>query len=214
MDAGTANLAHRHEVDVERDVAGGSLDHGDRSRKGLADRAKLEDLFGFPAEESEHGVQEGAVDLTRKGSVVSQKIAKWKMNAEYPVSNRCIAENVVDQERSAIAHSTTKARGAPAAPLAPEPDQPVETAAPAPDAGEALGEDSAGQVLLELPLDEGRHGAAFLLAEIDEGPVVRADDAGEVRLFVCLWQACMTRQLIPGPDPLVTYVIGPWVPGS
>jgi hypothetical protein len=119
-------------------MAGGSLDHGDRAGKSCSDRTELEDLFGLPAEELEHRVEEGAQNLAQKRGVVSEKVSERRGQAENPMSNGRVSEDVLDQERGAITHPTTETRWTERTPLTTEGHESVKSAALAMNTGEAF----------------------------------------------------------------------------
>jgi len=129
----------------------------------------------------EQGVHEGVKQFGDQGVVVEEKVPEGWWEAQSEVSDGGVPEDVVGEEGTAITHPADKAVWTPSPSFAREWNGPPVSAVRAkhlrvPDV-EVLALDE----LLELPHDERLEGAAFLVAESDEGPNVVVDDLMEER---------------------------------
>ncbi len=126
---------------------------------------------------SDEDVEDGAAEAMVPGEPVAHAVGE----AQHPLADGDVGQHAIHQASGALGHAAAAATRAEAAALAGEGDQPLERARVAPEAGEPVGEDAAGQELAELLLHElgqaSAHAAAGCLTQ--KGLQVGADHGVE-----------------------------------
>ena len=118
--------------------------------------AEAQRRFDLGQENPQHRIDQAGVTMKELAQPLRQR--------EHPLPHRHLGVHMIHQVRGRLGHAPGAARGTDPAALAGEGDQKVMPAARAARPGEAVGQNAAGQVLAELPLDVGGDGIAVRLA--------------------------------------------------
>ena len=147
------------EVQVGIERRSETVDKRHRTEPGIAGRvgtAQAQRRLHLGEENPQHRIDQTGVTM--------EEIPQPLRQREHPLPHRHLGEHVIHEVRGRLGHAPGAAGGADPAALAREGDQEVMPAVRAAHPGEAVGQNAAGQVLAELPLDVGGNGIAVRLA--------------------------------------------------
>lgn len=169
------------EMDVDVEGRAKALDKRDRAAQGLFDSS----LPCTPPLSSEQRSQEQVQSQANQLGLPGQQKAQPFGHRADPLAKWDCREDMVPQVSSRVCHPTRRTGRTDAAVFAGKGDEQLVAAARAADAGEAVFQDAAAQVALELALNEGRQFAAWVpLRRIgQEGGEVFADELMQRRVF-------------------------------
>jgi hypothetical protein len=138
------------EVRIEIERAPEALQDTHRARAAAWDSQQS----GATLVEGEDRPQEDAARDGREVRISGEQETKGKGEGQNPLPHGNFGQDPIDQLRGALRHPTAAARGTEPASLAGEGDERVLPTGSAAHAGEAVGQDSAGQVPAQFSLDE------------------------------------------------------------
>ncbi len=165
----------RVEVDVEIERATKALDDGHRPRSSLRVPRRL---GPFPVE-AEQRARIDRKDGAAKFVIPREAIAKLEREAQHPLANGHVREDMIDEMRGTLGHPAPPAARAETTTFAGERNQTVRATACTPKAREPMRKHSAANEALKLTLDE-QGDTAFVVTLLElpkEGLEVLADDA-------------------------------------
>ena len=172
----------RVRVHIQPQGAVKPLHQGDRSRVCERYARQTEGVLGPEPVEPHDLRHEGVDDIGAQLSVVAQQCAQLEWQAADPLSNWHLGQHPVHQVRGGVVHASARARGADRPALAGEGHQVLEAAPGTLHAGEAVFEQAAGQIALELALDETGQ-TTRLLGAFDKGRPVLPEYAVKRRML-------------------------------
>ena len=145
------------QVGVERGTEAVDKRHRTEPRPARRVRtAEAQRRFDLGQENPQHRIDQAGVTMKELAQPLRQR--------EHPLPHRHLGVHMIHPMRGGLGHAPGAAGGADPAALAREGDQEVMPAVRAAHPGEAVGQNAAGQVLAELPLDVGGNGIAVRLA--------------------------------------------------
>jgi hypothetical protein len=173
------------EVDVEVEPAAEALDDGERASVAIRD-AVLAGLAAIEVQERpDKDTEDGAAEAVVPGEQIAQPVGQ----AEDPLPHGDAGQHAVHEAGGALGHAPAAAARTEAAPLAGKGNQPLLGTGVATQAGEAVGQDAAGEELAELLLHElrqaGTVGTVSRFAE--KGLQVSADNGMEDAALRLTW---------------------------
>jgi len=160
------------EVGVERGAE--AVREGDRADAGVFGSAG-----GVLQEEGADGAEQDAQHGAVEGGIVRQERAQALRQREDPLAHGQGRQDVIVEVGGDLHPAAGVAGGADAAPLAGEGDEAFGAAVAAASAGEAMGEDAAGEIGAEVVLDPGGYGVTDRFGVGEEGLEVVLDDGVE-----------------------------------
>ncbi len=167
------------EVQVEVGVEAGAeaVQEGDGAEGGIGRGVG----GGVPQRSPDEPEQDGE-DASDQDRIAGEEGAEPFGEGEHPLAHGHVGDHVIAQVGCDFGHAAGGAGGADAAALAAEGEESLLSAGVTAQAGEAVGEDSAGEVAAEVVLDPGWNAAAVRLLRLgEEGLEVVLDDGVEGR---------------------------------
>jgi hypothetical protein len=162
----------RMKVHIEAEGAVGALHERERAYLGIADRTQAKLSFRAPTQRALQRFGERAEHVRAQLAIVAQGAAKSPRERADPLTDRNLWEDEVHQVRGDIRHTSTQARRTKAATLAGETHDHLVATSAARELDEAVLQNPASQVRVELFLDELRQTALGFGALAESRPVL------------------------------------------
>jgi hypothetical protein len=159
------------EMHVESQRGIRALNEGHRADLRVLDRAQAQLPLGPPSKRATHGADERREHVRAQPLVIAHRVAQAPRQRAHPLPHGDLGQDFVDEVGGEVGHAPAEAGGAEPAALARERHNPRMATAPTRKVSEAVLEQAAAQVGVELVDDKLRQTPRFLGPGAEARPV-------------------------------------------